>query len=391
MRRLPIFLVVDVSESMVGENIRLMQNGLDRLFAELQANPYALELCSIEIIAFAGQAKVLSPMISLMEFEMPELPLGSGTSIGAALNLIMDRIDSQIVNSNDSQKGDYRPLIYFMTDGAGTDNAKDAIKRWKNNKYNLLSKFISIGIGKYANLSLLQEISDLSYRVNTDDNNHNYVSSLELAYKTLIDSIQNSVLTQARSVGMGKDIRPEVREGDGISLVKENNASGVDENYAIFVGKCSKKKLPYIIKYERFDILSNDFPKNFPVDLKQDLENLTNTQKEDLLARQPDGYYFYAGIFAVNREDFEDWSDNSDSSRSVKGGQLMGFTDECPHCANDYSMSVHSCGKIKCRGRNEKSGVCPHCGGLWRVYPPKKGSSGGGSSWDDFSVGTSKG
>ena len=31
MRRLPVYLVIDISESMAGDNLRQMQEGIDRL------------------------------------------------------------------------------------------------------------------------------------------------------------------------------------------------------------------------------------------------------------------------------------------------------------------------------------------------------------------------
>ena len=58
MRRLPIFLLIDVSESMAGDNLRQLQEGLERLVRSLRADPYALETVFISVIAFAGKAKV---------------------------------------------------------------------------------------------------------------------------------------------------------------------------------------------------------------------------------------------------------------------------------------------------------------------------------------------
>ena len=46
----------------------------------------------------------------------------------------------------------------------------------------------------------------------------------------------------------------EILEDGTISLIKnKEQAVALDENYAIIVGKCSKVKLPYLIKYERIE------------------------------------------------------------------------------------------------------------------------------------------
>lgn len=95
MRRLPIFLVIDVSESMAGDNLRQMQEGITRLLAALRRDPYALETVHLSVIAFAGVARTLAPLVELSSFYPPRLPIGAGTSLGTALNHIMDEINNQ--------------------------------------------------------------------------------------------------------------------------------------------------------------------------------------------------------------------------------------------------------------------------------------------------------
>ena len=92
MRRLPIFLVIDVSESMVGSPLRHMQEGINQLINELRKDPYALETVYLSVIAFAGVVKTLAPLMELYAFYPPRLPVGAGTSLGAALNHVMDEI-----------------------------------------------------------------------------------------------------------------------------------------------------------------------------------------------------------------------------------------------------------------------------------------------------------
>jgi uncharacterized protein YegL len=80
VRRLPIFFLLDVSESMAGENLRQLQHGLERLVTSLRTDPYALETVYLSIIAFAGKAKTLTPLVELASFYAPRLPVGSGTA-----------------------------------------------------------------------------------------------------------------------------------------------------------------------------------------------------------------------------------------------------------------------------------------------------------------------
>ena len=158
MRRLPVFLVIDISESMAGDNLRHMQEGINRLVSVLRTDPHALETVHLSVIAFAGVARTIAPLVELFAFYPPRLPVGSGTSIGAALEHLMNEIRTQVVANSPTQKGDYKPVVYFMSDGKATDNPASAIARWQR-EFAKRATLVSIGIGPYADLSLLSQIS----------------------------------------------------------------------------------------------------------------------------------------------------------------------------------------------------------------------------------------
>lgn len=134
MRRLPVYFLVDVSESMVGEPIQQVENGMRQIVQELRTDPYALETAFISVIAFAGKAKSLSPLTELYKFYPPTFPIGGGTSLGGALEFLMDDIDKNVVKTTEERKGDWKPIVLLFTDGTPTDNPSAAFARW-NNKY----------------------------------------------------------------------------------------------------------------------------------------------------------------------------------------------------------------------------------------------------------------
>lgn len=51
MRRLPVFFLLDCSESMVGDPLRQMQDGLAAIVNSLRSDPHALESVHISVIA----------------------------------------------------------------------------------------------------------------------------------------------------------------------------------------------------------------------------------------------------------------------------------------------------------------------------------------------------
>src|SRR5674476_339365 len=49
MRRLPVYFLIDVSESMVGEPIQMVQDGISSIIKDLRTDPYALETVWVSI------------------------------------------------------------------------------------------------------------------------------------------------------------------------------------------------------------------------------------------------------------------------------------------------------------------------------------------------------
>lgn len=130
MRRLPVFFLLDCSESMVGENLKKMEDGLRAIVTDLRTNPHALETVYISVISFAGVAKTIAPLVEVVSFYPPKLPLGGGTSLGAALDTLMKEIDKSVVRTTAERKGDWKPIVYIFTDGRPTDNPNQSIDQW---------------------------------------------------------------------------------------------------------------------------------------------------------------------------------------------------------------------------------------------------------------------
>ena len=130
MRRLPIYFLIDVSESMVGEPIIQVEKGMRNIIQELRTDPYALETVFVSVIVFAGKEKVLSPLTELYKFYPPQFPIGGGTSLGTALDCLMNDIDKSVKKTTVEMKGDWKPIIFLFTDGMPTDNPQQAFNRW---------------------------------------------------------------------------------------------------------------------------------------------------------------------------------------------------------------------------------------------------------------------
>lgn len=165
MRRLPIYFLIDVSESMVGEPITQVEKGMRNIIQELRTDPYALETVFVSVIVFAGKAKVLSPLTELYKFYPPQFPIGGGTSLGTALDCLMNDIDKSVKKTTVEMKGDWKPIIFLFTDGMPTDNPQQAFNRW-NAHYKRKANLVCISIGDNTDTKMLGKISDNVLRLN---------------------------------------------------------------------------------------------------------------------------------------------------------------------------------------------------------------------------------
>lgn len=108
---------------MRGEPIQQVEFGLELLTGNLQSNPNAVETAWLSVITFALDAQLLFPLSEINGLKIPPLPdpVTSPTNLGEALGLLMDRYALEVRPSTPEKKGDWRPILVLMTDGAPSD------------------------------------------------------------------------------------------------------------------------------------------------------------------------------------------------------------------------------------------------------------------------------
>lgn len=158
-RRLPIYLLLDCSGSMVGEPIEALKQGLTLLSTELKGVPQAVEQAYLSVITFDSTARQVVPLTELMSFQEPALNASGGTSMGAALNLLDERLRQEVRHSSEGQKGDYLPLVFLMTDGQPTDQQafNDAAARLRRERRAL---YCALAAGSSARPDVLKALTD---------------------------------------------------------------------------------------------------------------------------------------------------------------------------------------------------------------------------------------
>lgn len=123
MRRLPVYILLDTSGSMRGEPIHSVNVGLQSMLSALRQDPYALESVYLSVITFDMDAKVYLPLTPLDQVQLADIdvPNVGATFMGAALELLAAEVQQNVKKSSAEQKGDWRPLLFLMTDGSPSD------------------------------------------------------------------------------------------------------------------------------------------------------------------------------------------------------------------------------------------------------------------------------
>ena len=168
MRRLPVYLVLDTSGSMYGEAIEAVKNGVQTLLTTLRQDPYALETAFISVITFNTSATQIIPLTDLLSFKTPELVATGTTSLGEALSLTADCIEKEVVKTTYDTKGDWRPLVFIMTDGMPTDDWEKGLKKFQNVKKGMV---IACAVGESVDSSILKNITEIVMQLETADSN----------------------------------------------------------------------------------------------------------------------------------------------------------------------------------------------------------------------------
>jgi uncharacterized protein YegL len=348
MRRLPIYFLIDVSESMIGEPIENVRNGMASIIKELRADPYALETVWVSVIVFAGQPLTVAPLQELISFYPPTFPVGSGTSLSSGLGHLMFELRKNFIKTTYEQKGDWKPIIFLFTDGVPTDSPADVravTAEWKRN-WQKTANMVVVSMGTTDNRMLGELTENVLYFNNTGPD----------AYKRFFKWVTDSIKTSSVSVennSTGFELAKLDDTLTKIDLSKQDTKSVVDDNFVAIIAKCQNTKQPYLIKYRKF---------------------VFEDEHGDIGMK-----YRLVGAFKIDQTYFE-LSDEKACDMKINTELLDGFP-ACPCCGNQYGFAYDgTCGKIHCIG-SEKISVCPWCGNKAQY------GSGGG----DFDISRTRG
>jgi len=151
---------------MTGEPIEAVKNGVQMMVHSLRQNPQAIETAFVSIITFDSEAKQLIPLTDLASFQTVDLKAAGTTALGAALSLLADKLENEVTKTTLEQKGDWKPIVFIMTDGVPTDDWQAGFQKLKTVKKGLI---VGCAAGNNADDKVLKEIADQVVRLSNTD------------------------------------------------------------------------------------------------------------------------------------------------------------------------------------------------------------------------------
>ena len=166
MRRLPVYLLLDTSGSMSGEPIEAVKNGVQIMISALRQNPQAIETAYLSVITFDSVAQQIIPLTDLASFQMIDIKATGVTALGEALKLVAHKIETEVQKTTTETKGDWKPLVFIMTDGIPTDDWQNGLNELKKAK---VAFTVACAAGSGADTNILKQITENVVSLDTAD------------------------------------------------------------------------------------------------------------------------------------------------------------------------------------------------------------------------------
>jgi len=318
---------------MAGEAFQAMTRGLTALLSELRSDPMALETAAISFITFASTAQQVIPLTELYTYpanQLPRLRMGSGTALGAALQLLEECLGREVLKTTADRKGDYKPVCFLLTDGEPTDQWENSAARIRNNVCGKQANVIAVGCGPDADLEKLRQITDAVVAMKNAD---------EASFRQFFKWVSASVSSASQALGgageHGVSLPGLPEECMEMARPEKRRESPVPDRYVFLHARCVKTSQFFLARFA-----------------KQPAE------KKGIFGG---GKAIYKGVAAHVVEDF-DLDPKAKDPRQNVSTEFLEAPPHCPCCQHEM-LAMCRCGSVHCcpRVAQPVTLTCPWC------------------------------
>jgi len=168
--RIACTLLLDTSTSMSGPPIDQLNRGFELFCHQIRDDDLAKKRAEIAVITFGDTARIEIPFTEGRDIQPRRLAASGSTPMGAALNLALDQLRQQKDAYRQAGLEYYRPWLFVLTDGEPTDGEvfMAAASRVRDTEQDRGVSVFPIGVGPYANMERLKELSTSRVPVKLD-------------------------------------------------------------------------------------------------------------------------------------------------------------------------------------------------------------------------------
>jgi uncharacterized protein YegL len=128
------------------------------LARDLASNPDTCEKVWVSVISFNNTATQVCSLTEVERFEEPKLVANGTTELGLALRELARCIDAEVRKRTPQQRGDYKPVIFLLTDGRPTDT--DWLTAAAELRQRPIGDFVACAAGADADQTTMSKIAD---------------------------------------------------------------------------------------------------------------------------------------------------------------------------------------------------------------------------------------
>lgn len=170
--RLPVFLLLDCSGSMYGTKLASVSAGVTAICETLRGDPRSASTVHMSVIWFNDRAQ-RTKLVPITAFATPDLQALGLTALGEALTMLNDALDRDLIPARTTPQGmvvpgDFRPLVYVLTDGQPSDEWQAAAARLRRRTVHVPLHIIGLAIGDDADINQIAQVATVVLKIDGD-------------------------------------------------------------------------------------------------------------------------------------------------------------------------------------------------------------------------------